>query len=126
MLELIFYILFRSDEGSGKIYIYDGRQDGNEALKVLDTIHKSPVSIIRYNPIYDCTLSVDTSGMIEYWAGHRQDFIFPKNLKFESKLDTDLFQFVKDKVKVHTVCLSPNGKQFAVLTSGRKVIQTNL
>jgi peptidylprolyl isomerase domain and WD repeat-containing protein 1 len=116
---ILFY--YRSDEASGTIYVYDGRQDGNEALKVLDSIHRNPVSVIRYNPIYDCTLSIDTSGMVEYWSGHKSDFQFPRNLKFESKLDTDLFQFVKEKVKVHTVCLSPNGKLFAAFTSGRKV-----
>lgn len=59
--------------------------------------------------------------MVEYWTGYKSDFQFPKNLKFESKLDTNLFDFVKDKVKFHTACLSPSGKLFATLTSNRKV-----
>lgn len=101
--------------------MYDGRQDGNEALKILESVHRSPVSVIRYNSIFDCAISFDSSGMVEYWTGYKSDFQFPKNLKFESKLDTDLFQFVKDKVKIHTACLSPNGKLFATLTSNRKV-----
>lgn len=101
--------------------MYDGRQEGNEPLKVLDTIHRNPVVIMRYNPIYDCVISFDNSGMVEYWTGYKTDFQHPKNVKFSSKLDTHLFDFVKDKVKFHTACVSPNGKLFAVFTSNRKV-----
>jgi hypothetical protein len=34
-------------------------------------------------------------GMIEYWTGSRHDYAFPKNVTFESKLDTDLYEFAK-------------------------------
>ncbi len=40
-------------------------------------------------------VSADKSGMIEYWTGPKYDYIFPKNVRFESKLDTDLFEFMK-------------------------------
>ena len=32
--------------------------------------------------------------MVEYWSGQKNDFIFPKDVKFEYKTDTDLFEFV--------------------------------
>ena len=48
----------------------------------------------QYNEVYDVSISCDTAGMIEYWAGQKRDFGFPKNLKFEYKTDTDLFEFV--------------------------------
>ena len=50
--------------------------------------------IFQYNEVYDCAISCDTAGMLEYWAGQKRDFGFPKNLKFEYKTDTDLFEFV--------------------------------
>ena len=36
-------------------------------------------------------------GMIEYWTGPANDYKFPKNVEFESKMDTDLYEFVKVK-----------------------------
>ena len=33
--------------------------------------------------------------MIEYWTGPTNDYRFPKNVEFESKMDTDLYEFVK-------------------------------
>jgi peptidylprolyl isomerase domain and WD repeat-containing protein 1 len=33
--------------------------------------------------------------MIEYWTGPLNDYKFPKNVKFNSKMDTDLYEFVK-------------------------------
>jgi len=103
------------------IYIYDGRQETNEPLKKLEGIHRNPVAIVKFNQLCDSIISVDKIGMIEYWTGHKFDYKFPKNLHFESKLDTDLFEFVKDKIIIHSLCLSPNGRLFAALTSNKKV-----
>lgn len=33
--------------------------------------------------------------MLEYWTGPRHDYTFPKNVTFESKMDTDLYEFAK-------------------------------
>lgn len=59
--------------------------------------------------------------MIEYWTGSKHEYTFPKNVLFESKLDTDLFLFVKDNVKILSLTVSPNGKLFAVGGANRKV-----
>jgi len=40
-------------------------------------------------------MSTDKAGMIEYWTGIKKDCSFPKNLNFEYKTDTDLFEFIK-------------------------------
>ncbi len=45
--------------------------------------------------MFDCVVSVDAAGMLEYWSGAANDFEFPKNVHFESKLDTDLYTFAK-------------------------------
>ena len=33
--------------------------------------------------------------MLEYWSGPSGDYGFPGNVKFELKIDTDLYEFVK-------------------------------
>jgi peptidylprolyl isomerase domain and WD repeat-containing protein 1 len=33
--------------------------------------------------------------MVEYWTGALHDYQFPKNVDFESKMDTDLYEFAK-------------------------------
>ena len=51
---------------------------------------------VQYNPVYDVAVSSDKAGMVEYWSGQELGFKFPsKQLKFEYKTDTDLFEFVK-------------------------------
>ena len=49
----------------------------------------------QYNWKYDVVVSGDESGMLEYWGGPAQSYVFPKNVKFEHKIDTDLYEFVK-------------------------------
>ena len=51
--------------------------------------------IFQYNPAFDTAVSMDSSGMLEYWGGQRQDYAFPKCAEFDSKLDTDLYEFAK-------------------------------
>ncbi len=59
--------------------------------------------------------------MLEYWTGPRHDYKFPKNVGFDSKLDTDLFEFAKEKTTVIAIEFSMNGKQMAVLSKDRKI-----
>lgn len=40
-------------------------------------------------------VSGDESGMIEYWSGPATEYSFPKNVSFQHKMDTDLYEFVK-------------------------------
>ena len=49
----------------------------------------------QYNHHYDVVVSGDESGMVEYWSGPASDYIFPKNVKLEHKIDTDLYGFAK-------------------------------
>lgn len=52
-------------------------------------------SIKKFNSIFDVIVSTDKSGMIEYWTGPNNDYKFPKNVNFESKMDTDLYEYAK-------------------------------
>lgn len=58
---------------------------------------------------------------MEYWTGPKNEYKFPKSVKFESKLDTDLFEFAKNKAHPCGLAVSPDGKRFASLSSDRKV-----
>lgn len=49
---------------------------------------------LQYNAVYDIAISADAAGMLDYWSGVKSDLAFPKNIDFEYKTDTDLFEFV--------------------------------
>ena len=48
-------------------------------------------------------MSGDEAGMLEYWSGPSQDYSFPKTVKFEYKTDTDLYEFVKVRLSLHSL-----------------------
>jgi peptidylprolyl isomerase domain and WD repeat-containing protein 1 len=77
--------------------------------------------LFSYNPTFDVAISADKSGMVEYWSGLGNDYEFPKNVMFESKLDTDLFEFAKKKSYPLNISVSPNGKFFATYGSDRMI-----
>ena len=66
-------------------------------------------------------VSADTAGIIEYWTGPKTDYKSPRNVAFQSKLDTDLFDFVKNKTYPLSIAFSPQGDKMAVLSADRKV-----
>lgn len=51
-----------SDADSPKIYIYDGRST-NQPMIVLEKIHTKPMVLMKYNPKFDVTISVDKTGI---------------------------------------------------------------
>lgn len=71
--------------------------------------------------MFEVAVSVDTTGILEYWSGAKQDYKFPKCARFESKLDTDLFEFVKHKAQLFGLAFSPDGTKFATISSDHKV-----
>lgn len=59
--------------------------------------------------------------MIEYWTGTPHEYKFPKNVNWEYKTDTDLYEFAKCKAYPSSISFSPDGKKMATLGSDRKV-----
>lgn len=84
-------------------------------------MHTKPVSLIKYNAAFEAVISVDKQGILNYWTGAKHEYSFPKNVNFDSKLDTDLFEFVKQKTYAVSLCFSPNGEIFATYGADRKV-----
>lgn len=100
-----------SSEENSWIRIYDGRGEHLEPLQTLKTIHRTPVSLMEYNNAFDCVVSVDQGGMVEYWrpSGNYEK---PDNV-WSLKSSTNLFEFKKAKCVPASITISPTGKQFA-------------
>lgn len=111
-----------AEQDSARVHVFDGRGD-SVPLRTIERMHFKPVNIIKYNPIYDVVLSSDSgSGMLEYWSGPRSDYRSPpKNVSFDSKLDTDLFEFAKNKSHALSLTVAPDGKTFVAFSSDKKV-----
>lgn len=94
-----------------EIRIYDGRGEREQALYTSVSLHRSPVAAMAYNPAYDCVVSADESGMLEYWRPGEL-FEKPDNV-FKTKSGTSLFDFKKNKSAPCSITVSPSGHQFA-------------
>lgn len=69
---------------------------------------------MAYNNQYDCVVSVDEAGMIEYWRPSG-DYEKPDGV-FKYKSSTDLFEFKKAKSLPTCITISPSGSQFATFS----------
>lgn len=103
-----------SSEANSWIRIYDGRGENPEPLHVLKNVHRAPVTLMAYNNQFDCVVSVDQGGMVEYWQPSGT-FEKPTSV-FAMKSSTNLFEFKKAKSVPTSITISPTGKQFATLS----------
>ncbi|KAL8703108.1 MAG: hypothetical protein Q9201_003699 [Fulgogasparrea decipioides] len=96
------------------ISIYDGRGESQKPIHILSNTHRSTVTAMAYNNEFDCVLSADESGMVEYWkpGGNHEK---PDNV-WEYKSSTDLFAFKKAKSPPSSIVISPSGTHFATFS----------
>lgn len=109
-----------TDSASNKVYIYDGH-GSNTPIHSFEKLHMSTVLLVKYNPTFDVVISVEKTGILEYWSGPKQEYKFPRCVQFESKLDTDLFEFAKNKTCPTSIAISNNGIKFAAISIDRKI-----
>ena len=115
-----FPLLAISSEVDGRISIFDGRGDNQTPLHTVNGLHRKPVHLMAYNNAYNCVISADEGGMIEYWRSSGS-YDKPDNV-FEIKSNTSLFEFKKAKSVPSSITISPSGEQFATFSfSDRKV-----
>jgi peptidylprolyl isomerase domain and WD repeat-containing protein 1 len=107
-------LLAVSEEIGHSISIYDGRGENQKPLYVLSNVHRSPVTLMAFNNAYDCVISADEAGMIEYWRPYGS-YEKPDNV-FEYKSSTSLFEFKKAKSTPTSISISPSGSQFATFS----------
>lgn len=104
-------LLAVSEQSKPLVHIYDGRGEKEEPIHTLKGLHRSPVHLIAFNEAYDCVVSADEKGMLEYWRPHG-NYEKPDNV-FEYKSSTNLFDFKKAKTVPSCLTVSPNGRQLA-------------
>ncbi|KZV73739.1 peptidyl-prolyl cis-trans isomerase [Peniophora sp. CONT] len=109
-------LLAISETGSGKIHIYDGR--GNETpLETISKLHKAPVHLLTYSDRYDCIISADEAGFVEYWQPS-EPFELPKHVPglWQFKTQTDLYEFKKSKSTPTCITLNPDSSSFVTFS----------
>ncbi|MCJ1391136.1 hypothetical protein MMC18_003998 [Xylographa bjoerkii] len=107
-------LLAVSEEVGHVINIYDGQGLSQVPVDSIPDLHRSPVIVMAYNGAYDCVISGDENGMIEYWRpGGTHD---KPDSVFQYKSSTNLFEFKKSKSLPSSVTISPSGSQFATFS----------
>src|SRR3569833_4043437 len=88
-------LLAVSDAQTAVIHIYDGRGERKEPIHTLKGLHRSAVALMAFNDTYDCVVSADEGGMLEYWRPDG-NYEKPDNV-FALKSATTLFEFTPAK-----------------------------
>lgn len=107
-------LLAVSDEVNHTIRVYDGRGENLDPVHTVSGLHRSVISLMAFNDAYDCVISTDENGMVEYWRPGG-NFEKPDNV-FEYKSSTNLFEFKKAKSTPTSLTISPNGSQFVTIS----------
>jgi len=102
---------------SGEVSIFDAKGDGKDPMSL--SIHLHPVVCMEHNAVYNCVISVDLKGVIEYWDCG--DLSIPRGIAFEFKGDTDLFTLAMKKSFPLCLAVSKDGEKFAVFGRDRMV-----
>ena len=106
-------LLAVSDEVNHTIDIYDGRGLSETPMHTILGLHRGVVSLMAFNNAYNCVISADENGMLEYWRP--ETYEKPDNV-FQYKSSTNLFEFKKAKSTPTSLTISPSGSQFATFS----------
>lgn len=93
---------FNGREGTGLLYSIPASSVSSNASQgdtfASNPIHNHPVHLMRYNPLANIVVSIDDSGMAEYWSPdpQSQSYSLPSlSLSWTYKSETDLYCFKK-------------------------------
>ncbi|KAF9161292.1 Peptidyl-prolyl cis-trans isomerase cyp15 [Actinomortierella ambigua] len=103
-----------ADADSPAIHVLDGRGDG-KPLFTIPKLHPTPVAAMAFNDKYNCVLSADESGFMEYWTPTEQHPL-PKTVAFQFKTQTDLFEFKKSKSTANSITFSHDFEKFVTMS----------
>jgi peptidylprolyl isomerase domain and WD repeat-containing protein 1 len=112
-----------SDTLNPIITIYDGRADNAKPMHTIEMLHRSVIHLMAFNNKYNCVISCDESGMVEYWSPRpERDFEKP-DIVFEYKSNTGLFEFKKSKSVPTSLTLSPTQESFVTFSYPDRLIR---
>ena len=106
------------------VRLYDSAAATNVPLSIFSKIHHSPIVVMAFHSAFQCMISSDTKGMIEYWnveSGSTDDVHVTAGLEFTFKLDTGLYDLVKFKTQATSIAVSPDGSAFALTAQDKHV-----
>lgn len=113
-------VLIVADSQTPTIYVFDPQSESNDPIAKISGLHKGAVEILAYNKVWNCIVSSDSLGMVEYWEltedGHKK----PDGV-FEMKSSTNLYDYRKTKTLPRSISISKDGKKFVVASSDRKI-----
>lgn len=100
----------------GEVLILNGQSDGKEPIARIKSgrLHKARAVAMAYNEQWDCMVSADATGMLEYWQPDEQ-LEKPSGL-WKMKSSTNLFDFKKSKSVPCSLTVSPAGTHFATFS----------
>ncbi|KAI5294563.1 hypothetical protein KEM52_003716 [Ascosphaera acerosa] len=104
-----------TSDADSRIDVYDGRAVSEKPDYTTTTLHRHPVNALAFNNAYNCVVSADESGMLEYWRADDGSFAKPDTV-FDLKSSTNLFAFKKAKSHPASITLSPDGARFATFS----------
>ena len=108
-----------TDSKSGAVHIWSATTMSTTSAPVLIVrAHgKKPVVSMSFHQKYGHVVSIDERGIIEYWSvvGEMGGKFPLKDVKFQSKMDTDLLSLARSRRRPVCLTMSPDGKYFAVL-----------
>ncbi|KAK8089111.1 peptidyl-prolyl cis-trans isomerase cyp15 [Apiospora hydei] len=107
-------LLAIADDTAPLINIYDGRGENQTPIHTIKGLHRSVVAMMAFNDVYDCVVSADDNGMLEYWSPN-SNYEKPENV-FQYKSSTNLFDFKKAKSTPTSLTISPTGQQFVTFS----------
>lgn len=107
-------LLAVADDTTPLINIYDGRGENQTPVHTIKGLHRSVVTMMAFNDAYDCVVSADDNGMLEYWSPN-SNYEKPENV-FQYKSSTNLFDFKKAKSTPTSLTISPTGQQFVTFS----------
>ncbi|KAK7970740.1 hypothetical protein PG996_000830 [Apiospora saccharicola] len=107
-------LLAIADDTAPLINIYDGRGENQTSIHTIKGLHRSVVTMMAFNDVYDCVVSADDNGMLEYWSPN-SNYEKPGNV-FQYKSSTNLFDFKKAKSTPTSLTISPTGQQFVTFS----------
>ena len=103
--------------------MYNGK-GSSTPLFTCKTLHNAPVHIMKFNHVDNVVVSVDESGMIEYWQPHPDSgFIHPESINWTYKSDTDLYEFKKSKTVPTCLNFSLDFSKFVTFGMGDRFVR---